>query len=144
MDNENKNELFSLRLNEEGVGYLLRYIKLVLIFIILGWLFTLVVITRDIFLLIQDYSVYENTTIRTYYQLYPILSLAATTIFIFQLIYGQKLARRLKIAIHHSDEMVFNSAFRYFNLVLLTAIIITFISLLMIALDFYIVFFITV
>ena len=40
MDSENKDELFSPRVNDEATQHLLRYIKLLRDFIILGWIFT--------------------------------------------------------------------------------------------------------
>ena len=139
MDNESKDELFSLRLNDEGIRHLLRYIKLLRSFIALGWIFTVIVIVRDIFLLFLDYSVYQYEIMRLYYQLYPVVSLLATLVFIFQLIYLQQQAKKLKLSITHSDEREFNSSLKYLNLSLLTSIILSAISLAMIVVDFYIV-----
>jgi len=139
MDNESKDELFSLRLNDEGTRHLLRYIKLLRSFIVLGWIFTVIVVARDIFLLQLDYSVYQQEIMRLYYQLYPVVSLGATLAFIFQLIYAQHQAKKLKHSIAHADEKEFNSSLRYLNLSLFTSIILSAISLVMIVVDFYIV-----
>ena len=141
MDNENKEDVFSLKLNEEGRSSLYRYLNLVRYFTVLGWIFSVVIIVRDAFLLFQDYSYYQDSFLRMYYQLYPFGSLIATAAFLFQLIYVSRTGKKMRSALQHHDEKQFNLAFRYFNLSLFTAIIITVISLLMVAADMCIIFF---
>jgi hypothetical protein len=111
MDTENKDDLFSIRLNNEGAAHLLRFAKQTRTFMIAGIILTAIILIRDITALFDKRSAYSDGFFKIFFSIYPYLSLSAAIIFILQLIYFRKLGIALKYAIEHSDEISFNKAF---------------------------------
>jgi hypothetical protein len=111
MDTENKDDLFSIRLTNEGAVHLLKFAKQVSVFMIAGIVLTIIILARDLIALLRDKPVYSDSFFRIFFSIYPYLSLAAAIAFVLQLIYYRKLGKAVKYAIEYSDEAGFNKAF---------------------------------
>ena len=99
MDTENKDDLFSIRLNNEGAAHLLRFAKHVKVFMIAGIALTVIILVRDLIALLRDRPAYSDSFFRIFFSIYPYLSLATAIAFILQLIYYQRLGKAVKYAI---------------------------------------------
>lgn len=111
MDNEYKEELFSLKLNSKGISYLLKYKRIAKLFFVLGIIVTLIVLVRNLIVLSDKRSDYKDDFLNIFFTIYPYLSLAGIVVFILQVIFYKRLATSLRYAIEHTDEVLFNDAF---------------------------------
>jgi choline-glycine betaine transporter len=111
MDTENKDELFSIKLNQKGISYLLKYARIVKLFFILGITVTLVVLARNIIALFDSRPNYNDDFLNIFFTIYPYLSIAGIIIFVLQIIFYKRLADSLQYAIVRSDEDHLNEAF---------------------------------
>jgi hypothetical protein len=118
MDPENKNDLFSIHLNNEGASHILRFTKLVRIYLAIGIAFTLIALINDYFLIADLGRQYSSGYLNIYFKIYPFLVIIGVVIFILELIYFRKLGLSLRRAIQQTDENGFNQAFE--NLTSLT------------------------
>jgi hypothetical protein len=112
MGKENTEELFSIKLNNEGVGHLIKFAKAVKLFSVVAILFIVIALVRDIVLLTGKRVGYTDSFLQFYFNIYPFVSLVFLAIFICQLIFYNKLNSAIQKAINHSDENAFNAAFK--------------------------------
>ena len=112
MEKENTEELFSIKLNNEGVGHLIKFARAVKLFSIVAILFIVIALARDIVLLTGKRVAYTDSFLQFYFNIMPFISFAALVVFICQLIFYNKLNAAIQKAINHSDESTFNGAFK--------------------------------
>jgi hypothetical protein len=122
MDTENKDELFSLKLNNNGIAHLQRYARLVRVYLVIGIVFILLALIQEVFMLIRMNRMSGDWLLNFYFTIYPVLMLIGIVIFVFQLVYFRKLSVFMQQAVQDSDELTFNSAFE--NLTRITWIVI--------------------
>ncbi len=113
MEKENTDEIFSIKLNSEGVGHLLKFAKLVRFFLVISILVCIVIFVRNIVVLIERKSDYDDSFLTFYLSILPLLSIAAMIMFACQVFFYQKLNSSIQKAINQSDENGFNKAFKY-------------------------------
>jgi hypothetical protein len=111
MNSESKEELFSLKLNSEGIAHIYRYARVVRIYLIAGILFIVLALINETLVITQLRTNSDDWLLRLYFNLYPVLMIIGVVIFIFQLIYFRRLSVFLQKAVQYSDEVAFNAAF---------------------------------
>ena len=110
MIQENDSELFSLKLNQEGIAHILRFARLVKVYIIIGIIFIFLSIVNEALIVLEMRHAPDDWLLKLYLKIYTLLILIGTVIFIFQLIYFRRLSVLMKTAINDSDEMSFNNS----------------------------------
>ena len=106
----NDSELFSLKLNHEGIAHILRFARLVKVYIIIGIIFIFLSIVNEALIVLEMRHAPDDWLLKLYFKIYPLLILIGTVIFIFQLTYFRRLSVLMKTAINDSDEMRFNNS----------------------------------
>jgi len=113
MSDESQHDIFVPRLNEKGIGYIMKFASIVKIVILTGVissLFLFITSLGRIFNDTIDYSFLDPWEI-AYYKSYPYFTLVLNILFLFQLYYYWKIKQSLVEAIDDKNEVTFNGSF---------------------------------
>ena len=129
MEKENTGELFSIKLTAEGIDNLLKLCGVVKTYIILGIIFTFIILVNDILLIFENRSSLPgDVLVETYFKMYPFLSLVTSVFFVLEIIAFWRFRKELKSSLMHLDETGFNNSLIHLRRALIFSIVVTSLS----------------
>jgi len=113
MNEESNNDLFGLRLNEQGIRYVRKFAILVKFVVLTGAISSLFLFIISVGRIIDpvyydQIDFWENA----YFNVYPYFTIILTILLLFQLYYYWKVKFQLEEAIENKNEIVFNESFK--------------------------------
>jgi|GEM_PF-1841939 len=131
MEANNKEELFSIRLKTEGISNLLRYSKLIKIYLFSGLAWSILSLIDNAIIISKIKSINRSSFFDFYNTIYPFLYIIITIIYGFQLYIYYKLRVVLLKAIRQMDENLLDLSFSYLTKSIIITTILNVISVLL-------------
>lgn len=139
MEQTEEQALFDSKLNESGKKYIRKFAAATRILLLIGVLFSLVVLTADIVRMFRFESVaFPDKLVRFYYKTYPFYSIVYVVVFLSQLLLYWRAGKYLLKGADVNDETAFNESFAILYRNAVVGIVGFAISLLVSVFDLYI------
>jgi hypothetical protein len=106
-------DLFEIRLNENGIRYIRKFVILTRFIVLAGIISSMIIFVVSfgrIFFDVFDYSILDAWQ-TLYFRLTPFFAFLLTVFYLFQLFYYWRIKRLLEDAIESKNEILFNASF---------------------------------
>lgn len=114
MNDESHNDIFGLRLNEQGISYIRKFATFVRFVILTGVISSFFLCIIALGRIINDPTDYIefNFWQTAYYKSFPYFTLVLNILFLIQIYFYWRISQLLKEAVHNTNEIAFNESFR--------------------------------